>query len=325
MTEQTTQKKQDERISNPEYVRKFAHDMPNNPAAAYLLSLRSDTSRGVMATYLNKVARLLGEFSLATFSWSAFGHLQVQTAVDKLQKEGLAPSTINTYLAAMKGVARNAWLMKQIDAEAFQHVQQIRSLRGRRRPVGRALRKTEVKEIFSTCDRGDDMSIIDVRDAAIVGILLGCGLRRAEIIALDYPRDVDWDEASLRVQGKGDRERLAFMPEWTAARLKSWIYLRDQFAGPIFTRMRRNNVLTGNRLSPQAIYFLLKTRRTPTGVDLYSPHDLRRTFATALFNNGEDIRVVQLALGHESIETTKRYDMSGEQRTRAAASKLQWD
>lgn len=312
-------------MSDPQAIRKFARDLPNNPAAAYLLSLRSEASRTVMATYLNKVARLCGEFSLATFDWSSFRHIHVQTVLDKLQEEGLAPATINTYLAAMKGVVRNAWLMKQVDADSFQHVQLIRSLRGRRRPVGRALRKNEVKQIFDTCDRGEDMSIIDVRDSAIVGILLGCGLRRAEIIALDYPRDVDWDDASLRVQGKGDRERLAFMPEWTAKRLRDWMYLRDGFSGPIFTRMRRNNVLTKTRLSPQAIYFLLKTRRTPRGVDLYSPHDLRRTFATALFNNGEDIRVVQLALGHESIETTKRYDMSGEQRTRAAASKLQWD
>lgn len=312
-------------FSDPAYVRKFARDLPDNPAAAYLLSLRSSASRSVMAAYLNKVARVLGAFSLSTFDWAGLRHMSVQLVIDSLRSEGLAPSSINTYLAAMKGVARNAWLMKQIDAEVFQHVQQIRSLRGQRRPVGRDLRKHEVKRVFETCDRGRQMNPLDVRDAALFSVLLGCGLRRAEIIALDFPRDIDLDERSLRIAGKGDRERLAFMPGWVAKRLSDWLYLRGDFHGAVFTRFHRSNKLTKIRLTPQGIYYILRYRRSPQGVDPYSPHDLRRTFATALFDNGEDIRVVQLALGHENIETTKRYDMSGERRARDATIKLRWD
>lgn len=325
MSEHATANVETGRLSSPAFIRQFARDLPDNPAGAYLLSLRSSASRSVMATYLNKVARILGDFSLATYDWSGLRHADVQMVIDKLQGSGLAPTTINTYLAAMKGVTRHAWLMKQMDADSFHHIQLIRSLRGRRRPVGRDLRKNEIKLIFETCDRGEQMSAIDVRDAAIFSVLLGCGLRRSEVIGLDFPRDVDLSEQSLRVAGKGDRERLSFMPDWVNKRLADWLYLRGTFHGPVFTRFQRSSRLTKTRLSPQGVYYILRYRRSPQGVDLYSPHDVRRTFATALLDNGEDIRVVQLALGHESIETTKRYDMSGEKRTRAAASRLRWD
>ena len=291
----------------------------DNAAHAYLLSLRSSLSRSTMRSFLSRISRMAGFTGTDTMRWDLLRYSHVQAIIDTLLKEDLAPSTINSYLAALKGVARQAWLLKQIDSDAYFHIRDIKSVSGSRLISGRALGRPEIRTLLRSMD--SEMTLANLRDAALICTLVGCGLRRSEIVALDL-EDLSWNQDAIIVRGKGNKERLAHMPEQLIPRLKKWLFVRGDDAGPVFTRIRRGDQLVIRRLSAQAVYDILRRRQFPAQIERFTPHDLRRTFATSLLDNGEDIRVVQVAMGHSSIETTKRYDFSADKRTRKAIKRL---
>ena len=101
-----------------------------------------------------------------------------------LRDSGRATATVNTYLSALKGVAKEAWMLRLMDVESFQHIRAVRNLRGSRLPRGRALLPEEILALFSTCE--DDGSSIGLRDAAMLGVILGCGLRRSEAVGAGF-------------------------------------------------------------------------------------------------------------------------------------------
>lgn len=292
----------------------------DNPAVAYLLSLGSKRSKQTMGSFLNIVARMIGYRNLRDCAWESMRRHHIQAVLGMLSDSDRAPATINTYLAALKGVALEAWTMKQIDTDSFQHIKQVRSVRGSRLPKGRALDKHEVRALFSTCER--DRSSMGLRDAAILGVLLGCGLRRSEIVALDMENVVTRDR-SLRVLGKGNKERISYVPDGAWKRLTQWVEeVRGEQPGPLFQRIRRFDDVTADRMTDQAIYHILETRRIEAGMEKFAPHDLRRTFATAMLDNGEDIITVKDAMGHASVTTTQKYDRRGDERLKEASRRL---
>ncbi|HDC4761411.1 tyrosine-type recombinase/integrase, partial [Escherichia coli] len=167
-----------------------------------------------------------------------------------------------------------------------------------------------------------DRSCLGARDAAMLAVILGCGLRRSEVVSLDL-RDVVTQDRALRVLGKGNKERLAYVPAGAWQRLQIWIdEIRGETPGPLFTRIRRFGDVTLNRLTDQAVYHILQVRQGQAGITKCSPHDLRRTFATAMLDNGEDLITVKDAMGHASVTTTQQYDRRGEQRLQDARDRL---
>ena len=293
---------------------------PVSPARAYLLSLNSPRSRQTMASFLSIVADMLGSASMDACSWGSLRRHHVMAVTELLRDSGRATATVNIYLSALKGVAKEAWMLRLMDVESFQHIRAVRNLRGSRLPRGRALLPEEILALFSTCE--DDGSSIGLRDAAMLGVILGCGLRRSEAVGLDLS-DVVTHERALRVLGKGNKERLAYMPAGTWQRLTMWIeQVRGEREGPLFTRIRRFDTLTNDRLTDQAVYHVLQVRQRQAGIAKCAPHDLRRTFATAMLDNGEDLITVKDAMGHASVTTTQQYDRRGEARLRTARDRL---
>lgn len=292
----------------------------DNPAIAYLMSLGSKRSRQTMRSFLNIVARMIGFQDLKYCVWSSLRRHHVLAVLEMLTETDKAPATINTYLSALKGVALEAWTMKKIDTDSFQHIKQIRSVRGSRLTKGRALEKYEIRSLFKTCE--NDLSAMGLRDAAILGVLLGCGLRRSEVVALNIENMIE-KERALKVLGKGNKERLAFVPSGSWNRLERWVEgVRGSHSGALFPRIRRFDDVTSSRLSDQAIYHILERRRIETGLEKFAPHDLRRTFASVMLDNGEDIATVKDAMGHSSITTTQKYDRRGDERLRRASERL---
>ncbi len=292
----------------------------DNPAIAYLISLGSKRSRQTMASFLSIVAKMLGAQGLHDFAWGGIRRLHVQAVLEMLGDAGRAPATMNTYLPALKGVALEAWTMKQLDTDSFQHIKHIRSVKGSRLPTGRALSREEIRTLFLTCE--SDPSSKGLRDASIISTLIGCGLRRSELVALDMD-SINAREQSLRVMGKGNKERISYMPMGTHQRINQWIQeVRGDYPGPLFSRIRRHDDVTDQRMSDQAIYHILEIRRLEAGLDKFSPHDLRRTFASTMLNNGEDIVTIKDAMGHASITTTQKYDRRGDGRLKSASQKI---
>ncbi len=160
-------------------------------------------------------------------------------------------------------------------------------------------------------DWGDDEWAL--RDRAICEVLYGAGLRVSELCDLDR-RHVDWDQARLRVRGKGDKERIVPLHERGLTAVRAWLEDgRDEVAGPesppdaLFLNRR------GRRLGPRDVRRMLDQRVARGHVH---PHALRHTFATHLVEGGADLRVVQELLGHESLTTTQIYTHVSKSRLR---------
>lgn len=288
-----------------------------NPALAYLQSLGSNKSRQTMHSFLNIVAKLVNQSNIVQFEWGALRRHHIHGVIALLRESDRAPATINTYLSALKGVALEAWTLRLMDTESFQHIKLIKSVKGYRLPKGRSLTSGEIRAIFTTCENDADPK--GLRDAAIFAVLIGCGLRRSEIVSLDLD-DINYAEQSLRVIGKGNKERLAFMPPGTWRRLSEYINkIRGSMPGSLFQRIRRFGSITTQRMTDQAIHHILERRRIEAGIEYFAPHDLRRSFATMMLDNGEDIITLKDAMGHSSVATTQKYDRRSDQRLRQAA------
>jgi len=290
-----------------------------NPAVAYLIGLGSKRSRATMKGCLNIVARFAGYAGLKHCPWFALRRHHVQTVLETLVTANRAPATINLYLSAMKGVATQAWHDGQMDTEDYQRIKAVHGARGSRLPKGRALKANEIRALLADCDA--DQKMKGLRDAAILSVLLGCGLRRSEVVALLFS-SLDRDEQSFTLIGKGNKQRKAFLPDSTLTRLDAWLAVRGDWPGALFPRIRRHDALTHSGMTDQAIYHILTQRQQQAAIEPVSPHDLRRTYASMLLDNNEDILTVRDAMGHASVATTQRYDKRGDARLKIASQRL---
>jgi integrase/recombinase XerC len=143
------------------------------------------------------------------------------------------------------------------------------------------------------------------RDVAIIELLYASGLRVSELVGVDV-RDVDLAEMTVRVLGKGRKERI--VPFGTAAgrALRDSLVERGGTAGALFLNRR------GGRLSVRSVHTIVRRRARAAGITRrVSPHTLRHTFATHLLDAGADLRMIQELLGHSRLSTTQRYTHVG--------------
>ena len=95
--------------------------------------------------------------------------------------------------------------------------------------------------------------------------------------------------------------------------MQEWINTLARESGALFVRIRKNDQMTEERLTDQSVYFLVKHWILKTGLEGFSPHDLRASFISLLSDNGEDIKTVADCVGHSDIRTTAIYDRRGEE------------
>ncbi len=155
-----------------------------------------------------------------------------------------------------------------------------------------------------------------LRDRAILEMLYGAGVRISELVGLDVD-DVDLEEGTVRVLGKGSKERI--VPLGRLAREAVGAYLSGGRPALASARTRGAMFLNsrGGRLSRQGCWHVLKASAARAGVrKRVTPHTLRHSFATHLLEGGADVRVVQELLGHASVTTTQIYTLVTEQHLR---------
>lgn len=291
------------------------------PAAVYLAQLKQ-SSRRPQKQALDLVASLLtsGSADCLRLNWSAVRY-QHTAAVRARLLDRYAPATANRILSAVRGVLEQTWLLGQMSAEDYHRAARLAPVTGETLPAGRELLAEELASLIQNCieERGP----IGIRDAAIISVLFGAGLRREEITKLNLD-DYDPENAKLVVLGKRSKHRVAYLGDGAVAALKGWLEIRGQDAGPLFLSVKRGwHLRQGRRLSPQSIYYLLKIRAKKAGVKPFTPHDLRRTFVSRLLDSGVDIAIVARMAGHSNIQTTARYDRRPEEAKRRAANLLQ--
>jgi tyrosine recombinase xerC len=156
---------------------------------------------------------------------------------------------------------------------------------------------------------------IALRDAALLEVLYATGVRVSELCGLDIA-DLDRSRRTLRVLGKGDKERTVPYGSPASQALENWLAVRDRIAlaaagGALFVGVR------GRRLDPRAVRDVVHRAAALAGVPDLGPHGLRHSAATHVLNGGADLRSVQELLGHSSLATTQRYTHVSAERLRA--------
>lgn len=281
---------------------------PNGDPVAIFLARLSPGSRPTMMGALRWFAKTLEYDDPHGVPWGGFRYQHTGALRGKLA-ESFAPTTANKMLAALRGVLKEAWRLGQMSAEDYQRTVDFPALQGKIDPRGRSLSHRDIGALFQVC--ADGPRTAGVRDAAILAIGYGAGLRVSEITSLDL-QDYSHETGALLVRGKVHRKRCVFVTNGTKDALDAWIEIRGPEAGPIFWPVNKGGHLKGDRrITRTAINLILRKRARQAGVAEFSAHDLRRSFISELLDRGDDLASVQHLAGHANPQTTARYDRRG--------------
>lgn len=308
-----------------------------SPALLYLASLGSDESRRAMRGCLERMVVLLfpqtpapPEGWLAAFRWDElrYGHTaligallrqQVTIRKDKTQ-EPWSTAYINKHLSALSGVLKQAWKLGLMNSEDYHRAIHVDRPKGTREPTGRSIGTDELSALLAAAIA--DGPPIGPRDAAIIALLYSTGLRRSEVASAKRARYNPGDR-SLRIVGKGDKERTVYLTEDSARYVATWLILSENIRGPLFCAIDRWGNLNPRPLDPSSIAAIIERRRRAAGLPKLTPHDFRRTFAGDLLDTGADLVQVRDLLGHHSADITAGYDRRPARQRKAAVDRLQ--
>lgn len=311
-----------------------------NPALLYLAQLHSENSIATMRSRLNSFARWTGADSLMDCHWDqlraehviAYMRNLAATSYTRRRRNPKsrsvesevvrhAGSSVNGHLAALRGVARSAWIAGVIEEGTYRKLQAVKQVRYSRLPAGRALSRKETTSLIESLPEESNSSL---RDRSILYLMFGCGLRRAEVPFIRI-ENYDREDRTMTLVGKGDKERRVFVPGVVAEAVNDWIdEVRGEEEGFLFCRFWKGGSFDVKRsMSPRAISLILEKALKLAGIsEPTAPHDLRRTFASRLMDRNIDITTIQKLMGHASITTTAKYDRRGEDKQRAAMEEI---
>ena len=280
-----------------------------------VLRLRDlDHSKSVILNSLGSPAsRRAYEFAIDEFiAWYcseprlAFNRVVVARYRSYLEARGLAASSINQRLAAVRRLAYEAadcGLLSPELAAGIRHVKGVKQL-GRR--SGNWLSLEQCSKILSGVT-GSDLRAR--RDHAMISMLVGCGLRRSELAALETDhvqvRQGHW--AIVDLVGKGGHIRTVPIPQWVKDALDAWTSAAEIAKGRVFRAISRTGKVWGSSISENIVWHVVNKRCTKAGVERIAPHDLRRTCAKLCHSAGGELEQIQFLLGHSSVQTTERY------------------
>ena len=230
----------------------------------------------------------------------------------------LSPATANRMLAALKGTLKCAFKLGLISADHYTRASMIEPVRGSRVIKGRSLSAGELRSLFDVCDPSTPGGS---RDAGLLGLLYGAGLRRAEVVALDLD-SFDPKTGALTIRGKGNRERKGWLTNGSLEALEAWLAFRGDDPGPLFFPVRKGGMIVRRRMSDGAVAELVHRLALKAKVPFFSPHDCRRSWVGDMLDAGADLPTVQALAGHSSPATTSRYDRRPDRARRRAAELL---
>jgi integrase/recombinase XerD len=292
----------------------------DHPAVVYLDSLSPGSYWAVRHSLEAVAAIVAGEGTDPwTFPWWELRYRDTARVRAALINR-FAPSTVNRTLSALRSVLKHAWRLGLMDAETYRRAVDVENVRATTLPSGRAVEKDELRELFAVC--ADDHSPAGRRDAAMLAVLYGGGLRRGELCTLDLV-EFDAKSCTLTVRnGKGRRDRTVYVNRQTCRYVKEWLSERGGDPGPLFCPISSAGNLRLTRMSGESLWYILRRRQRAAGLDGISPHSFRRACITDMLDAGVDVFTVQRMAGHADAVTTARYDRRGEAVRRQATAAL---
>lgn len=228
----------------------------------------------------------------------------------QLAAEHKSASTINGHLTAVRQLLIEAADMDLIDTRQAERAASVKGVKQLGQRAGNWLDKREAQALL---DAPDLETLKGLRDRAILGVLLFCGLRRSEIASLriSHLQMLEGHNVIKDLIGKGHRIRTIKLPVGVKRAIDAWLQASGRALSSdslVFVAMRKGDKISeGEHLTDQAIYNLIRAYGTAIGHPELAAHDTRRTFAELARKGGAPLDDISHDLGHASIATTQRY------------------
>ena len=220
----------------------------------------------------------------------------------RTEKSHIGPASMNREVSSLRALWHYLRRQGIVTQDIFRSVRSLRT--PRRLPV--FVPESRMNGIVSECEC-DSEDFVRERNSLIILLLYTCGLRLAELVGIDRD-DFSADFSSLRIRGKGDKERIVPMLEFVREKILHYIGLIERQNICISSEKALFLTHKGKRISRTAVYRTVQEELDRAGVQgKKSPHVLRHTFATHLLNGGADMREIQELLGHASLQATQVY------------------
>jgi len=214
------------------------------------------------------------------------------------------------YLKRDKNVTQNYIYLVTVVIKKFFEFSEIDCLQEVKAPkrtksLPKSLNEDEVMRLINAVELSDDDStikrFIKTRDRLMLSLLYSSGLRVSELVSLKV-NDIDMGERTIRIRGKGDKDRIVLFDENTRDLLMNYLSRRIHESEYLFLNR------FGDPLTPRYVQMMIKNYARKAGINKkVTPHILRHSFATHLLKNGVDIRAIQQLLGHSNLSTTQIY------------------
>ncbi len=264
-----------------------------------ILRARKNLSGFTLRNYTADLRHFFEFLDERDLSVSAVDRLTVREYLSALVDSEIASSSIARKVSTLRSFYRH------LRTEGVLKTDPMLGVRGprRERRLPTFLTQEQVDTLLAAAD-GDTPK--GLRDRAVLELLYASGLRVSEVVGLDV-ESVDFRERTVRVLGKGARERLVLMGRPASRAVERYLDDgRSRLARRPDTALLLNR--DGGRLSQRAIQLMVRKQALAAGIDRsVHPHLLRHTFATHLLEGGAELRVVQTLLGHASVNTTQIY------------------
>lgn len=235
-----------------------------------------------------------------------------------LEEKLLAPGTINVRLAAVRRLAYEAADTGLLSPDLAAGIRRVKGAKKLGMRLGNWLTVEEARSLWQL---PNVHSVKGKRDRAILAVLLGCGLRRRELVDLNFDhiqrREDHW--AIVDLVGKGGHIRTVPMPDWVKQTIDDWLNAAQITHGRVFRCVCRRGRVWGTNITEKVVWHIVKEYAGQLGISKLAPHDLRRSCARFCHNSGGELEQIQFLLGHVSVQTTEKY-LGCKQRLREAVN-----
>jgi len=266
--------------------------------------LNSPTSASGQRTYEHAIREFVGWY--CSEPRLAFNRTVVLRYRIHLEQRHYAPATINLRLAAVRRIAYEAADAGLLSPELAAGIRRVKGLRRIGVRLGNWLTPEQGRRLLAEADAATPRAR---RDHAMIAMLIGCGLRRAELLALRLEsiqlREDHWVIADL--VGKAHHVRTVPIPAWVKNAVDEWTVAAGITHGVLFRAINKAGRVWGGGMSPKVLWDVVRAAAGRANIDKLAPHDLRRTCARLCHLAGGELDQIQFLLGHVSIQTTERY------------------
>ena len=265
-------------------------------------------SKNTLESYRSDLEQFSNWLKTKDLSFSKTAKKDILSYLSFLFKSGLGSKTVARKLSSLKSFFRYLVFKSIIQIDPSNDIETPKLLKS----IPKSISEKEIEKLL---DAPDEKTDIGLRDKTMIETLYSCGLRISELTNLEL-LNLNLRQGVIRVIGKGQKERLVPMGDQLISLLENYLVssrknlLKKKNSDFLFLSSR------GQKMTRQSFWHRIKYYCINCGFEpeKISPHVLRHAFATHLLNNGADLRVVQLLLGHSNLNTTQIYTEVARQR-----------